>query len=51
MMAAEEIKAMPHFVKDLRINHMIEGIGHWTQQEAPNEVNNQILAFLKDVDS
>jgi pimeloyl-ACP methyl ester carboxylesterase len=51
MMAAEAIKAMPHFVKDLRINHMIEGIGHWTQQEAPDEVNNQILAFLREVDS
>jgi len=51
MMAAEAIKMMPHFVKDLRINHMIEGIGHWTQQEAPDEVNAQILAFLKSVDT
>jgi pimeloyl-ACP methyl ester carboxylesterase len=51
MMAAEAIKMMPHFAKDLRINHMIEGIGHWTQQEAPDEVNAQILEFLKSVDA
>ncbi|MEZ6001129.1 alpha/beta fold hydrolase [Hyphomonas sp.] len=51
MMAEEAIKMMPHFVKDLRINHMIEGIGHWTQQEAPDAVNTQILAFLKSLDA
>ena len=51
MMADEAIKMMPHFVKDLRINHMIEGIGHWTQQEAPAEVNAQMLAFLQSVDA
>ena len=27
----------------------LEGIGHWTQQEAPNEVNKLILKFLKEV--
>lgn len=50
MMAAEALKIMPHFVKDLRINKLIPGIGHWTQQEAPEAVNETILAFLKDID-
>jgi pimeloyl-ACP methyl ester carboxylesterase len=50
MMAAAAIEMMPHFVKDLRLNRMIPGIGHWTQQEAPDAVNESILEFLKSVD-
>lgn len=50
MMAAEALKAMPQFVTDLRINKLLPGIGHWTQQEAPREVNEVMLAFLKDLD-
>lgn len=50
MMAAEALKAMPQYVTDLRINKLIPGIGHWTQQEAPDAVNDTILAFLKDLD-
>ncbi|MFN4183494.1 MAG: alpha/beta fold hydrolase [Hyphomonas sp.] len=51
MMAAAAIEAMPHFVKDLRINKMIPGAGHWTQQEAPEAVNETILEFLRNIDS
>jgi pimeloyl-ACP methyl ester carboxylesterase len=50
MMAGEAIKFMPHFVTDLRINKLIPKIGHWTQQEAPDAVNESILAFLKEID-
>ena len=50
MMAAEAIKALPSVVTDLRINRMIPGIGHWTQQEAPDAVNAAILEFLHDID-
>jgi pimeloyl-ACP methyl ester carboxylesterase len=50
MMAAAGIEMMPHFVTDLRINKMIPGIGHWTQQEAPGAVNELILDFLKQID-
>lgn len=50
MMAAEALKAMPVHVPDLRINELIPGIGHWTQQEAPDAVNDIILRFLKDTD-
>lgn len=45
-MAAAALAAMPTYVKDLRINRLIPGIGHWTQQEAPAEVNAAILEFL-----
>tara|TARA_R110000787_G_scaffold25398_6_gene71519 strand:- start:27744 stop:28706 length:963 start_codon:yes stop_codon:yes gene_type:complete len=50
MMAQEAIKIMPHFVTDLRMNKLIPKIGHWTQQEAPEAVNESILAFLKEID-
>jgi len=50
MMAAEALKAMPNYVTDLRINKLIPAIGHWTQQEAPDAVNETICAFLKDLD-
>jgi pimeloyl-ACP methyl ester carboxylesterase len=50
MMAAEALKAMPLFVKNLRSNSLIPGVGHWTQQEAPVAVNEAICAFLADID-
>jgi pimeloyl-ACP methyl ester carboxylesterase len=49
MMAAEALKAMPNHVTDLRINELIDGIGHWTQQEAPDEVNQLMLSFLSEI--
>jgi len=50
VMAAEALKAMPLFVKDLRANTLIPGIGHWTQQEAPTQVNEAIIGFLTGLD-
>ena len=50
MMAEEALKIMPMFVTDLRINKLIPGAGHWTQQEAPEAVNETILDFLKELD-
>ena len=32
--------------RDLRINRLVPGIGHWTQQEAPEAVNGALLEFL-----
>ncbi len=34
---------------NLLIAEELDGIGHWTQQEAPEEVNNLILSFLEKV--
>jgi len=50
MMAATALQAMPTYVTDLRLNTLIPGIGHWTQQEAPEAVNAHICAFLKGLD-
>ena len=29
--------------------HLIEGAGHWVQQEKPDEVNRLLIQFLKSV--
>ena len=50
VMAAEALKAMPNYVTDLRVNELIDGIGHWTQQEAPEEVNKLMLSFLASIE-
>lgn len=31
---------------DLRVSRIIEGVGHWVQQEAPEAVNEALLRFL-----
>jgi pimeloyl-ACP methyl ester carboxylesterase len=38
---------MDKFYKDLRGKLILEGAGHWIQQERPKETNEAILAFLK----
>ena len=34
---------------DMRISRLIEGAGHWVQQEAPEEVNVALLEFLNSL--
>lgn len=50
MMAAEALQMLPKRVPNLRTNELIPGIGHWTQQEAPDKVNELMLAFLASLD-
>lgn len=38
----------PH-LPDLRGAHLLPGIGHWTQQEAPEAVNRLLLAWLRGI--
>ena len=35
---------------DMRVSRVIEGAGHWVQQEAPEEVNMALLEFLNSLD-
>jgi pimeloyl-ACP methyl ester carboxylesterase len=42
-------EAMDGMVSDLRGKVMIEGAGHWVQQERPDEVNAALLGFLREV--
>ena len=51
LMAAEALKKMPERVPNLRANELLPGIGHWTQQEAPEAVNRLLVSFLRSLDS
>jgi pimeloyl-ACP methyl ester carboxylesterase len=44
------IEQLPQTVPDLRKLVLLPGCGHWTQQERPDEVNAELLAFLKALD-
>ena len=37
------------FVPNLRDSVMLEGCGHWTQQERPDEVSERLVAFCREV--
>ena len=43
----ETEQAMRQVVTDLRDVVVLPGVGHWTQQEAPDAVNEALLGFLK----
>lgn len=45
--AGERMRAL---VPNLREPIVLPGIGHWTQQEAPNEVNKSLIDFVNSLD-
>ena len=45
----DPLAAMKNEVPDLRGAFVLEGCGHWTQQERPREVNEHLLAWLKSL--
>jgi pimeloyl-ACP methyl ester carboxylesterase len=45
----EMANGMQTWVPNLRKTVLIEGSGHWTQQEKPEEVNRALLEFLADL--
>jgi pimeloyl-ACP methyl ester carboxylesterase len=45
----EQIATMSRFVPNLKATTLIQGAGHWVQQERPEEVNTEMLAFLRDL--
>lgn len=42
------LEEMPKRVLDFRLNQLLPGVGHWTQQEASEQVNTLILQFLEE---
>jgi len=42
-------QVMDGWVEDLRGTLVLEGAGHWVQQEHPREVNEALLAFLENL--
>jgi pimeloyl-ACP methyl ester carboxylesterase len=47
--AEDPIAVMRRSVPNLEGAHVLEGCGHWTQQERAPEVNAAMIAFLKDL--
>ena len=45
--AQSQLDAYPKTLPGLRGSHIIEGAGHWVQQERPGEVNKLLIDFLK----
>jgi pimeloyl-ACP methyl ester carboxylesterase len=44
------VQMLGSFCDDLRGKTLIEGIGHWNQQEAPEATNAALLTFLADLE-
>jgi pimeloyl-ACP methyl ester carboxylesterase len=42
-------EVMEGWVTDLRGTVVVEGAGHWVQQQAPDEVNAALLGFLREL--
>jgi pimeloyl-ACP methyl ester carboxylesterase len=40
------MERLRNVVPDLRVSEVLEGCGHWTQQERPEETNRLLLSFL-----
>ena len=49
MFGAHAIDRMRAHVDDLRGVHLVDGAGHWVQQERPAEVNAALLDFLRSL--
>jgi pimeloyl-ACP methyl ester carboxylesterase len=43
----DEYEALATNIPNLRKNVLLPGVGHWTQQERPEEVNRLLIEFLK----
>ncbi|MFN2616511.1 MAG: alpha/beta fold hydrolase [Thermoleophilaceae bacterium] len=43
------LEVMDGWLTDLRDTVVVEGAGHWVQQERPTEVNEALVRFLRDV--
>ncbi len=48
--AKEMVANLSQFVPQLRKTQILPGCGHWTQQERPQEVNEAIIAFLRQLE-
>ncbi|MET7797040.1 alpha/beta fold hydrolase [Streptomyces decoyicus] len=46
---ADAIKAFPHTLPGLSSSHLLEGCGHWVQQERPEEVNRLLVDWLRSL--
>lgn len=45
---ARTIEALPRHLVDLRGIHLLDGVGHWLQQEAPERTADLLVHFLRE---
>jgi pimeloyl-ACP methyl ester carboxylesterase len=43
----EEYESLSANIPNLSNNVLLPGVGHWTQQERPREVNRLLIEFLR----
>jgi pimeloyl-ACP methyl ester carboxylesterase len=48
LIGAKRVDDMERALPSLKQKLIIEGAGHWVQQECAGEVNAALIAFLKD---
>jgi pimeloyl-ACP methyl ester carboxylesterase len=48
---ARAIERFPQTLPNLQKSVILDGCGHWTQQERPDEVNRELVEFLRAVDA
>ncbi|MET0674376.1 MAG: alpha/beta hydrolase [Bradyrhizobium sp.] len=48
LIGAKQVKDMERVLPNLRRKLILDGAGHWVQQERPDEVNAALIDFLKD---
>jgi pimeloyl-ACP methyl ester carboxylesterase len=46
LIGAKQVNELEKALPNLRQKLIIDGAGHWIQQERPNEVNAALIAFL-----
>ena len=49
LIGAKRVNELERVLPCLKQKLIIEGAGHWIQQERPEEVNAALIAFLKEV--
>ena len=47
---ASVVQLLPSLCDDLRGTVLIEGAGHWNQQEKPEETTAPLIEFLRELD-
>ena len=51
LIGAKRVNELARVLPNLTRKLIIEGAGHWVQQERPDEVNAALLAFLRNASS
>ncbi|MEV6954548.1 alpha/beta hydrolase [Streptomyces sp. NPDC051183] len=50
MMQGEVIKAFEHTMPNIHTTHILDGAGHWLQQERPEEISKLLTEWLAAID-